>query len=681
MTDLDLTMLNPQQREAIQYIDSALLVLAGAGSGKTRVITHKIGYLIQECGIPANSIAAVTFTNKAAREMKNRLSSLFDKRTVRGITLCTFHSLGLNIIRKEYKALGLKPNFSLFDDYDSKTLIRELMLKDNSADIEVDYIVHQISLWKNELVSPDAALSRATTPPEQMAAILFESYVRHLKAYNAVDFDDLILLPSLLLINNSEVLNRWQKKIRYMLVDEYQDTNGSQYQMVKQLMRLSGKLTVVGDDDQSIYAWRGAQPENLTQLEHDFHNLHVIKLEQNYRSTSNILTAANTLIANNPHKFVKKLWSEMGPGEKIRILTRKNEDKEAEWVAHEIMTQKLRHNRGFGDFAILYRSNYQSRIIEIKLQALNIPYKVSGGTSFFSRTEIKDIMAYLRLLINPDDDNAYLRIINTPRREIGPATLEKLGDYAQTRHQGMFQSSLELGLSQTLSDKATARLQQFGHWLERIAREMHGATTVQPIRKLIEDIAYTDWLREQSSSDKVADKRMENIQYLLSSIEKMLKDNEDTTQSSENPLEKAITQLVIRDIIEQQKEESKVDEVQLMTLHASKGLEFPHVFLMGAEEEIIPHRTSLDDGNLEEERRLMYVGITRAQKTLNISYASSRKQYGEVMDCTPSRFLTELPENIVEWEQCPEAQKPRHEQEQIAKVHLADIRKLLDPDE
>ncbi len=676
MPKLDLSTLNDQQREATRYIDSALLVLAGAGSGKTRVITHKIGYLISECGIPARKITAVTFTNKAAREMKTRIAQLMGKKETRGITVCTFHSLGLKVIQREYKKLGLKSNFSLFDDYDTRTLLRELMLKDEGADVESDAIRNQISLWKNDLVTPEQAVSSASTPPHMISAKLYEAYDRHLKAYNAIDFDDLILLPSLLLQRDAEALERWQNRIHYMLVDEYQDTNGSQYQLIKLLMQNRGKLTVVGDDDQSIYAWRGAQPENLSLLEQDFPQLNIIKLEQNYRSTGHILNSANTLIANNPHMFEKKLWSQLGPGDPIKICAKKNEDKEAEWVAHEIMTQKIRHGRSFGDYAVLYRSNYQSRLLEIKLQALQIPYKVSGGTSFFSRTEIKDVMAYLRLLINPDDDNAYLRIINIPRREIGPSTLEKLGEYAQTRQKGMLDASQELGLSQSLSEKPLKRLQRFSEWTASIAREMHGAQTVAPIRRMIDEIGYHDWIHEQSSSDKVAEKRIENVEYLLASIEKMLKESDDVG-SADNPLEKAITQLVIRDIIEQQADDKRNDEVQLMTLHASKGLEFPHVFMIGVEEEIIPHRTSLDEGNLEEERRLMYVGITRAQRTLHISYTSTRKQYGENVDCSPSRFLEELPEGAVQWEGDASAKKPREEQEAIAKAHLADLRKLL----
>ena len=623
------------------------------------------------------NIVAVTFTNKAAREMKSRLTQLLDGKQLRGITISTFHSLGLDIIRKEYKAVGLKSNFSLFDDYDTNTLLKELMQKNGDSELAPDAVKHQISLWKSQLLSPEDASMQAATPLEKLSGLVFGEYQKHLRAYNAIDFDDLIRIPSLLLRTNPDILEKWQNKIHYLLVDEYQDTNGSQYELIKLLMRGRGRLTVVGDDDQSIYAWRGAQPENLSLLKEDFPNLEVIMLEQNYRSTGHIIHAANTLIANNPHIFTKNLWSQLGPGEPIIICPKQTEDKEAEWVAQEIMTKKLRKSCSYGDFAVLYRSHYQSRLLEMKLQALQIPYKISGGTSFFSRTEIKDILAYLRLVINPDDDNAYLRIINTPRREIGATTLEKLGQYAQSRNQSLLSSSDEMGLMEHLPEKTRAKLSQFSQWMQQCAREVYDATTVGPIKKMIEAIQYGDWLNEQSSSPKAAEKRMENVNYLLTSIEKLLENNE-AVKSSESPLEKAITQLIIRDMIEQQTEEQQTDQVQLMTLHAAKGLEFPHVYLIGSEEEILPHRNSIENGDIEEERRLMYVGITRAQRSLTISYCNQRKMHGEKVECSFSRFLEELPEEAIEWEKSSDVKRSREEQEVIAGAHLADLRKMLE---
>jgi ATP-dependent DNA helicase Rep len=453
-----LPSLNPRQREAVRYIDGPLLVLAGAGSGKTRVITEKIAYLIRECGYKANHIAAVTFTNKAAKEMKERVAKVLGGEA-RGLQISTFHSLGLDIIRRELSTLGYKSGFSIFDQQDAQALLRELLMK--SGDVDNDYVElaqQSISNWKNELQTPSALLSRAATQGEMNLAVLYERYQRSLKAYNAVDFDDLISLPVQLFESNPEALLRWHSRIRYLLVDEYQDTNSGQYKLVQQLVGNRSGLTVVGDDDQSIYAWRGAKPENLSQLQHDFRALKLIKLEQNYRSCGRILKAANQLIANNPHEFEKALWSELGYGDPIRIIHCANEDAEAERVATEILAQRLQQREQFRDFAVLYRSNHQARLLEMHLQQLQIPYNITGGTSFFSRAEIKDVMAYLRLLANPDDDNAFLRIINVPRRKIGPGTLEKLGLYSQNRDSSLCTVINEIGIESVLGTEALDRL-------------------------------------------------------------------------------------------------------------------------------------------------------------------------------------------------------------------------------
>lgn len=400
------------------------LVLAGAGSGKTSVITRKIAHLIQNCGIRAQYIVAMTFTNKAAREMKERVGTLLRGGEGRGLTVSTFHNLGLNIIRKEHTRLGYKPGFSIFDETDVKALMTDIMQKEYSGDDGVDEIKNMIGSWKNDLILPADALENARNPKEQTAAIVYTHYQRTLKAYNAVDFDDLILLPVKLFQEHADILEKWQNKVRYLLVDEYQDTNASQYLLVKLLIGSRHQFTVVGDDDQSIYAWRGARPENLMLLKDDYPSLKVVMLEQNYRSTSRILRCANVLISNNPHAFEKQLWSEMGHGDEIRVIRCRNEDAEAERVAMEILTLHLRTDRPYSDFAILYRGNYQAKLIELKLQHHQVPYRLSGGNSFFGRQEVKDLMAYFRLLVNPDDDNAFLRVINVPRREIGSTTLE-----------------------------------------------------------------------------------------------------------------------------------------------------------------------------------------------------------------------------------------------------------------
>lgn len=645
--------LNARQKEAVLYIDGPALVLAGAGSGKTSVITRKIAYLIGECGYKARNIAALTFTNKAAREMKDRVKTLLAKGTGRGLTVSTFHNLGMNIIRKECKILGFKPGFSIFDSDDSRSLLKELMMKDGDLDSDhLDMVHSQISNWKNDLVIPSMAKSKAQTPGEELIAYVYERYTQALKAYNAVDFDDLILIPVQLFHGHPDVLERWQRKIRYLLVDEYQDTNSSQYLLVKQIVGDRGSLTVVGDDDQSIYAWRGARPENMGLLQKDFPTLRLIKLEQNYRSTQRILKTANHVIAHNPHDFEKALWSDKSYGEAIRLIRCGNEDLEAERVANEIITQHLQRGAGYKDFAILYRGNHQARLMEIKLKHHQIPYSISGGTSFFARPEIKDIMAYLKLLVNPDDDNAFLRIVNTPRRQIGTSTIETLGNYATERHISLFNAVDEIGITERLPAANLERLSRFTHWLRDSTKRSRSDDPIGVVKQMIGDVDYEAWLHQNASSPQIADRRMENVWYLVDSIRFLLERQltEDDELEQDDALEAAITKLILRDMMERQQDEEELDQVQLMTLHASKGLEFPHVFLLGFEEDILPHRNSIEDDNVEEERRLFYVGITRAQKTLTITLAAKRKQYGEVNDTSISRFMEELPEEEIETE-------------------------------
>ncbi|WP_417776343.1 DNA helicase Rep [Stutzerimonas xanthomarina] len=642
-----MSRLNPRQQEAVNYVGGPMLVLAGAGSGKTSVITRKIAYLIQQCGIRAQYIVAVTFTNKAAREMKERVSSLLRGGEGRGLTVSTFHNLGLNIIRKEYAKLGYKPGFSIFDEGDIKALLTDIMQKEYAGDDGVDEIKNYIGNWKNDLVTPEEALENARNPKEQTAAIVYTHYQRTLKAYNAVDFDDLIMQPVKLFQNHPEVLEKWRNKVRYMLVDEYQDTNASQYLLVKLLVQERAHFTVVGDDDQSIYAWRGARPENLMQLKDDFPSLKVVMLEQNYRSTSRILKCANVLIANNPHAFEKQLWSEMGHGDAIRVIRCRNEEAEAERVAMEILTLHLKTQRPYSDFAILYRGNYQAKLIELKLQHHQIPYRLSGGTSFFARQEVKDLMSYFRLLVNPDDDNAFLRVINVPRREIGSTTLEKLGNYATARKISMYTACDEMGLGEYLDARFTDRLSRFKRYMDNLRQQCAQNDPIAALRSMVMDIDYETWVRQQTSSDKAADFRMGNVWFLIDALKNTLEKDEE----GEMTIEEAIAKLVLRDMLErQQEEEEGADGVQMMTLHASKGLEFPYVFILGMEEEILPHRSSIEADTIEEERRLAYVGITRARQNLAMTFAAKRKQYGEIIECMPSRFLDELPQEDLEWE-------------------------------
>ncbi|HDS0919220.1 TPA: DNA helicase Rep [Pseudomonas putida] len=667
-----MSRLNPRQQEARDYVGGPLLVLAGAGSGKTSVITRKIAHLIQNCGIRAQYIVAMTFTNKAAREMKERVATLLRPGEGRGLTVCTFHNLGLNIIRKEHDKLGYKPGFSIFDESDIKALLSDIMQKEYSGDDGIDEIKNMIGAWKNDLVLPPEALEKARNPREQTAAIVYTHYQRTLKAFNAVDFDDLILQPVKLFQEHPKVLERWQNRVRYLLVDEYQDTNASQYLLVKMLIGMRNQFTVVGDDDQSIYAWRGARPENLMLLKEDYPSLKIVMLEQNYRSTSRILRCANVLIANNPHAFEKQLWSEMGVGDEIRVIRCKNEEAEAERVAMEILTLHLRTNRPYSDFAILYRGNYQAKLIELKLQHHQVPYRLSGGNSFFGRQEVKDLMAYLRLLVNPDDDNAYLRVINVPRREIGSTTLEKLGNYSTERGISMYAASEELGLGEHLDARYTERLQRFKHWLDGVRHKVALEDPIAALHEMIRDIDYENWIRQQTASDKAAEFRISNVWFLVEALKNTLEKDEEGDMT----IEDAIGKLVLRDMLErQQEEEENAEGVQMMTLHASKGLEFPYVFIMGMEEEILPHRSSIEADTIEEERRLAYVGITRARQTLAFTFAAKRKQYGEIIDCTPSRFLDELPPDDLAWEGLDDA--PVEVKAARGNNALADIRAML----
>lgn len=665
-----MSALNPRQREAVLHTGGPLLVLAGAGSGKTRVISRKIAHLIGTCGIAPRHLCAVTFTNKAAREMKARVAQQVRGREARGLLISTFHTLGLQLLRREAARAGLRPGFSLFDAQDAEALLKEHLQKTRRSDGTSPAIVQaRISRWKNDLIDPGEALARAEDDYEALLADLYGRYERSLRAYNAVDFDDLIGLPVRLMRTDAAMRDAWQERIRYLLVDEYQDTNGAQYELVRQLVGPRGALTVVGDDDQSIYAWRGARPENLARLKEDYPHLTVIMLEQNYRSSGRILGLANALIANNPHIFEKRLWSEHGPGEVPRVIPCRDETHEAERVVAELLHRHFSDGVRFGDCAILYRGNHQARLFEKALREHSIPYFLSGGTSFFARTEVKDAMAYLRLLANPDDDAAFLRVVNTPRREIGPTTLERLADYAAGRGVGLLRASTELGLAEHLGERPRRRLAEFAAWLEGFARRAEAAP-VATVRELIDAMRYADWLREQSSSPQVAERRMENVQDLIDWLEAL-----NRGELQEKTLPEMVSHLTLMDVLERRDEEEGGDRVHLMTLHAAKGLEFPHVYLVGMEEELLPHRTAIEEDTIEEERRLAYVGITRAQRTLTLTYARRRRRYGEVVDSEPSRFLAELPSEALEWEDRREV--PAEERKSRGQAHLANLRGLL----
>lgn len=656
--------LNKQQAEAVSTCDQSLLVLAGAGSGKTGVITQKIAYLIRQKEIPPAQIIAVTFTNKAAREMQARVNREIGN-TSDGLTISTFHSLGLQLLRSELSTAGLKRGFSIFDSDDSYKVLRELT-GTTAREEDIQQYRWQISAWKNDDIPPSQAASPADGSRDVSAAKLYADYQRQLRAYNAVDFDDLISMPLRLLRENADTRYRWQSRISHLLIDEYQDTNNSQYELVKLLLGDQGKLTAVGDDDQSIYTWRGARPENMQKLNTDFPGLKVIKLEQNYRSTGKILACANKLISHNPHIHEKNLWSDTGPGEHVRVTSSVDSEQEAESVVSSIITKRFKQKLRLGDIAILYRGNHQSRPIEKALRLNNLPYNISGGQSFFDRMEVKDIMAYLKLMVNHDDDPSFLRIINTPRRQIGAATLEKIANYASSRETGLYSACNKIGLSAVLDHSACQRVQRFTdtmNELELLARtESPGRVTRQLLRK----IDYPDWLIDTSKDRPSAERKQENVEELVSWIERL-------SEQEEIDLAEAVSRIALIDMLDNNDDEGSADMINLMTLHAAKGLEFPHVYLVGFEEGVLPHQTSIDEDNIEEERRLAYVGITRAQKHLTISHALKRRRYGKELACEPSRFLQELPrEHLLFDDEIPQ-EVPR----ETGRANLEQLRAML----
>ena len=662
--------LNRPQRQAVECLDRPCLVLAGAGSGKTGVITRKIAWLIER-GYAPKSIYAVTFTNKAAREMKQRVSALFGRKAVSGLRISTFHSLGQRILLEESQRLGYRRGFSILDARDVETCLAELAHRDTQDAESSKRYSYQISRWKNDFIDPETAMSLADDALLHDQARLYREYQQHLLVCNAMDFDDLIMLPVRLFREHAEILNRWQDRIRYLLVDEYQDTNTSQYELIRLLCGLRGKLTVVGDDDQSIYAWRGARPQNLERLRQDFPSLEVIKLEQNYRSTGRILESANRLIANNGHLYEKQLWSASGPGDPIRVMPCRNADEEADRIAVDILAHRFQENTPCREIAILYRSNFQSRLYEKALRDNSLPYQITGGNAFFERREIKDLMAYLRLLVNPDDDAALLRIINVPRREIGAATIKTLAEHAGRRHRGLDAASRELGLLETLGNRARVRLQGFTDLIDelRVAAEREDAMSL--CRLLIERLDYADWLQQTSGSRKQAEAAMENVGELVSWIGNLQKDRDDTSLTG------ILAHLSLMSILDSDSDRQQQDAVQLMTIHAAKGLEFERVYLVGFEEDSLPHHQCQDDEALEEERRLAYVGITRAARNLVISYAKTRQKFGERMHCEPSRFLFELPEEHLDGAEHTESKLSEEEKHQRGLDAFADLKSLL----
>ena len=626
--------LNPQQQAAVEYLGGALFVLAGAGSGKTRVITEKIAYMITQAGYKPHHIAAITFTNKAAKEMQERVSARLGREQTRGLTVCTFHSLGMRILREEAQHIGYKKNFSILDASDSARIVGELL--GSTGREAVFKAQHQISLWKNNLQTPEVAFQAADDDWAKQIAQVYAAYQTTLAHYQAVDFDDLIRLPTLLLQQNSEVRLKWQQRLQYLLIDECQDTNACQYALMRALVGLEGRFTAVGDDDQSIYAWRGANMENLRRLQEDYPQIKIIKLEQNYRSTARILKVANHVIANNPKLFPKTLWSQLGEGEVVRVVACQSETHEAEFVAQQIARNKLIYGANFADFAILYRGNHQARLFEDALRSARIPYQISGGQSFYDKAEIKDVLSYLRLLANPDDDPAFLRAATTPKRGIGDTTLGKLNDYAKQHECSLFQAAQSMDALAALNAKNREAVQQFVYLMQDYQARAAADNAGEVVQALLQEIGYEAYLTGAEESGKAAEIRWKNVQDLAGWLAKKGEEGE------KNLIE--LTQTIALMTLLEGRDDGEVDAVKMSTLHASKGLEYPFVYLVGCEEGLFPHADSVEAGALEEERRLMYVGITRAKQQLTLTHCIKRKRQGTFVFPEPSRFIDEMPQ-------------------------------------
>ncbi len=641
--------LNPAQMQAVHHLHSPCLVLAGAGSGKTRVIVHKIARLLQ-AGLQPRQIAAITFTNKAAQEMRERAKASVGPRGAKDLAISTFHSLGVRLLREDGTRIGLKENFSILDSDDVLGVLRDA---GGTTDAKLARAWQwTISLWKNQGLNGAQAQAVAKDDNEQIAARVMQRYEERLLAFQAVDFDDLIGLPLKLLGSDVQAAAKWRQRFRHILVDEYQDTNAVQYELLKSLVGPEGLFTAVGDDDQSIYGWRGATIDNLRRLPQDYPSLKVIPLEQNYRSTGAILRAANHVIAGNPKIFEKKLWSDFGEGEPVQVIQSDGEEHEAERAVARIHALRARGGEvKLADFAVLYRANHQARVFEQKLRAAQIPYKVSGGQSFFDRAEIKDLCAWLRLLVNQDDDPAFLRAIGTPKRGIGTATLTKLGEFASKWKVSLFEALFAESLSSMLGAKAVGSLHEFGRYVNDLEHRARQTTGAEDARALLlgwlKDIGYEQHLFDSEESEKLAATRWTNVLDFIDWMARrcggeLTQEGGTFETEKQSVLQVAQTISVIISLAERGQEQ---DVVTLSTLHAAKGLEWPHVMLVGINEGLLPFRSGDDDmtpQRLEEERRLMYVGITRARTTLAVSTLRRRKKGRDTVAGVPSRFIAEM---------------------------------------
>ena len=658
--------LNPQQLEAVTTTQGPVLILAGAGTGKTRVITMRITYLLHE-GISPDAILAVTFTNKAANEMRERVGTMVERPKAKRLTICTFHALCVRILRQDIERLGYKTNFAIYDEGDQLGLIRKIISRISAKNEKLDAQLARnlISRAKNQ----HWKLAESATNNSLLAAV-FERYQEELKAANAVDFDDLLILTVRLLETNPAVTNKWQERFQYLMIDEFQDTNRLQLELVRYLGRQHRNVCVVGDDDQSIYGWRGAEIANILEFEAHFADPKIVKLEQNYRSSNAILGLANSIIRHNPRRRPKALWSEKGVGQNVKIVAVPNDREEANYVVSELQKQQLEVAGSWKRFAIIFRMNAQSRLFEEQLRRLQIPYRIIGGRSFFERREVKDLLAYLAGLANPNDDLNLLRIINTPARGIGATTIDLAVAESNQAKTSIFATLQSSGFQELLSAKTGTAVRAFIELIDRYETQIH-----QPLVELasiaaalLEEIRYPEELRRSCKTPEEALNREENVRELVRTLA-------DYQRRSTEGLSGFLAEVALDQEREEETDTDK-DGVTLITFHAAKGLEFPHVFLIGLEEGILPHDRSKLEGNLDEERRLFYVGITRAMQTLTITHCANRNKYGGSIPCHPSSFLKDLDPQYVEvinYHQL--ANQPASEG--TARSHFAKMRELL----
>jgi len=681
---VDLSKLNAPQREAASHGSGPLLVLAGAGSGKTRVITFRIAHLLAQ-GIPPHAICAVTFTNKAAEEMRERIAHLLgDKQLASELTIGTFHALGLQILRSERKALGLPRGFAIYDQSDQLGAVREAMrhLHDGDRRFDAKAVLTRISLAKNAFVGPDEYEGNPADDYDAMTVQVYPKYQETLRSCAAFDFDDLIVEPVRLFQRDDDVRTRWASRFQYVMVDEFQDTNAAQLRMVKCLVEQHGNLCVVGDDDQSIYSWRGADPTNILQFDRVFPGAKIVKLEQNYRSTKNVLAAANKVIANNKDRHGKTLWSQLGEGEKITHAVAATAEDEAKWVAREIRNLQ-KDGRRFSDIAILYRSNIQSKVLEEELRTAEVPYVMYGGQQFFERKEVKDVIAYLRVALNPRDELALRRVINYPARGIGATTIEKLVLASQAAHTSLWEA-LKVVASPEAADSAARSVHgaarngilELVHVIDRTASAFqNGLDVVTTTKALIEDIRLYDDLRAAAPSMSAAQRRIDNVTGLLNSLERWAQRGKGSRELAEY-----LRQLSLASDNDEKHDDSG-EKVVLTTLHGAKGLEFPVCFMIGLEEELLPHIRTLQPQatdvlarsedldpatDVSEERRLCYVGITRAQRKLYLTRACLRVSRGRAVPRTPSRFLLEIPDELLEVRDLAEEARQQVPEDEVA---------------